>query len=216
MDSKTENKFLSRPDREISIIQAKRTTVYTSRGKTPVTHIVVHYTGVPNQTAARAIAYFASKNAETSTHFVVDETGIFQVLPVEFRAWHVAKGEVDEHFERAKDADAWHKTAAAQGFKGNASSIGIDMCARKASPGNSVKDNDWFFTDGTIRNAAKLVAHLMREYHLPIDRVIRHMDATGKPCPRPFVSLKRDGDTKNDTAWINFLSEIKHLTEGEA
>jgi len=40
----------------------------------------------------------------------------------------------------------------------------------------------------------------MNEYNIPIERVIRHYDVTGKICPKPFV--------ENEQAWNSFKSRL--------
>ena len=58
-------------------------------------------------------------------------------------------------------------------------------------------------------NAAKTVAYLCKKYNIDLDHVIRHCDATGKPCPRPFVSLSGDKDPNlNDNRWIEFKKMV--------
>ena len=44
----------------------------------------------------------------------------------------------------------------------NGNSLGIELCSRKDS------DGDYYFTQGTIDNAIKLVRELMTKYNIPI------------------------------------------------
>ncbi len=56
---------------------------------------------------------------------------------------------------------------------------------------------------------------LMQRYHIDTSHLIRHMDATGKPCPRPFVSLRADGNAQNDHEWQVFKLMCGQLADGE-
>lgn len=173
-------------------------------------YIVIHYTGTPFQGIDRAVHYMTEYQSEISAHYVVDGERIAQVVAIDDAAWHVSDGSVNRRYERRKDAEAWHNSWAGEAFRGNRNSIGIELCVTKTDK-KSVKvgDTDWEFTSGTVETAAKLVAALMDELDIPLRRVIRHMDATGKPCPRPFVSLRSDGNRDNDDRWLAFLKTIR-------
>lgn len=173
-------------------------------------YIVIHYTGSPSQGIDRAVHYMTDYNSKISAHYIVDGERIAQVVPISDAAWHVSDGSVNRRYERAKDAEAWHNSEAGSAFRGNRNSIGIELCVAKTDK-KSVKvgDTDWSFADGTVETAARLTAALMHEFDIPLRRVIRHMDATGKPCPRPFVSLRADGDRGNDDRWAEFLKAVR-------
>lgn len=199
----------------VRIVQAKHATHFRHRGGLRPKYIVLHYTGVANQDAKGAIAYFASTTAASSAHFVVGPRGIYQVLPVSEAAWHISTGEPDEKYERVGDAIRYHESASGRSLRGNGNSIGVEMVVRKAhiskSSVNKVSDKDWYFEPETIDNAAKIVAVLAELLQIPSGRIIRHMDATGKPCPRPFVSLRKDGDDRFDQAWAAFKHRVEEL-----
>lgn len=175
-------------------------------------YIVIHYTGSPFQGIDRTVNYMTEHKSERSAHYIVDGERIAQVVAIDDAAWHVSDGSVNRRYERGKDAEAWHNSEAGAAFRGNRNSIGIELCVTKADK-KSVKvgDTDWEFTNGTVETAAKLVAALMDELDIPLRRVIRHMDATGKPCPRPFVSLKSDGNRDNDERWLAFLKTVRDI-----
>ena len=180
-------------------------------------YIVIHYTGSSFQPIDRAVNYMTRYNSKKSAHYVIDGERIAQIVPIHDAAWHVAGGEVMPSYERAKDAKRWHDTDAGKGFKGNRNSIGIELCVTKDDMTTQrASDKDWHFAPGTLGTAAKVVAALMDAFNIPIDHVIRHMDATGKPCPRPLVSLKCDGNKDNDTLWESFLKIAEHLHNYES
>lgn len=173
-------------------------------------YIVIHYTGSPFQGIDRTVRYMTECKSEISAHYIVDGERIAQVVAIDDAAWHVSDGSVNRRYERGKDAEAWHNSEAGEAFRGNRNSIGIELCVTKSDK-KSVKvgDTDWEFTDGTVETAAKLVAALSHEYGILLGHVIRHMDATGKPCPRPFVSLRADGNRDNDDRWSEFLKAVR-------
>lgn len=202
--------------RELLIVEIpKKLSPFRSRRKgCKPGYIVIHYTGSPFQGIDRTVHYMTEYQSERSAHYVVDGERIAQVVAIDDAAWHVSDGSVNRRYERGKDAEAWHNSEAGAAFRGNRNSIGIELCVTKTDK-KSVKvgDTDWEFTDGTVETAAKLVAALMDELDIPLRRVIRHMDATGKPCPRPFVSLKSDGNRDNDELWDRFLKTVKDYAD---
>lgn len=177
-------------------------------------YIVLHYTGTPFQGIDRTVSYMTEYKSERSAHYIVDGERIAQVVAIDDAAWHVSDGSVNRRYERGKDAEAWHNSEAGATFRGNRNSIGIELCVTKTDK-KSVKvgDIDWEFTDGTVETAARLTAALMNAFNIRLDHVIRHMDATGKPCPRPFVSLKGDGNRDNDDRWAELLKTVKDYAD---
>lgn len=72
------------------------------------------------------------------------------------------------------------------GIAKNANVVNIEMCVRNA--GSKASDSkDWYFEDATVDSANELTKHLMEQYNIPLDHVIRHYDVTGKLCPNPYV-----------------------------
>lgn len=63
------------------------------------------------------------------------------------------------------------------------------MCCRKGA-------NGWYFEKATITSTIGLVKELMAKYGIPVDRVIRHYDVTGKRYVR------------NTADWILFKSQL--------
>lgn len=182
----------------------------SSRNGAEPMYIVVHYSGVKNANAEAVAAGMCKESQKTSAHFVVDGREIRQVVSVKKAAWHIGDGTINNRYETAPLAhrfDAWLKNGLMR--PQNANSIGVELCVEKAGPGKSVSDTDWRFNAQTMKTAAELIAFLMQKYGLPITRVIRHADVTGKPCPRPFVTLKADGNDDNDILWAAFKSRVE-------
>lgn len=88
--------------------------------------------------------------------------------------------------------NGWHAGDGTNGT-GNRQSIGIEICENR--DGNRAKAE---------ANAAWLVAKLLREFNLGLDRVKQHYDWSGKNCPR--VLRGRPG------GWEGFLAAVEaHL-----
>lgn len=129
----------------------------------PVRYIVVHYTAGDGDTAAGNGRYFSRVHQQASAHWFVDEQEAVASVPEKYVAWHCG-ADIYVHPECR-----------------NANSIGVELCSRKDEQG------DYYFTDSTVRNALELVKELMDKYNVPVERVVRHYDVTGKICPAPFV-----------------------------
>ena len=179
-------------------------------GKSPA-YIVVHYSGVKNAGVDAVVEGMLKESQQTSAHFVINGERVEQVVSVKKAAWHIGDGTINPRYETAPLArrfDAWLKDVKRE-RPSNANSIGVELCVEKEGSGKSVSDTDWRFSAQTLKTAAELVAFLMQKLNIPIHRVIRHADATGKPCPRPFVTLKADENDDNDALWAAFKSRIE-------
>lgn len=157
---------------------------YSNGTITRLKYIVIHYTANDGDTAWGNTNYFKKEYRGASAHYFVDKNSIWQCVADKNISWHCGGG---------------LQGSGGHSFYGkckNSNSIGIELCSRKDSKGN------YYFEGGTIANAVELVKYLMEKYNIPIERVIRHYDVTGKICPAPLV---------NDTAWAKF----KRLLKGE-
>lgn len=180
------------------------------RGSSPE-WIVVHYTGCPGTRGDVIARRFARSSVPandrlSSAHYVVDGERIWQCISLDRAAWHVGNGQPNECYSTCDHAELWHKKH--KGFLGNRNSIGVELCVMKSGRGNRMEDEDWYFGDQTVETAAHLVAELLCRFDMSLDRILRHYDATGKPCPRPFVTLRRDKSQKYEAAWTDFRIRV--------
>lgn len=175
----------------------------------PVAYIVVHYTASPNA-SAKAIVNAWSRSRNASSHYVVDLNGeVVEAMKPEYVAYHVGSGDVHSGYARAETAERWHERH--PDFKGNSNSIGVDVCCTKDSTDSRrVEDMDWRVPDLCRLRLIDLLAELCARFNLdPSDRVLRHADATGKPCPRPWVSLPSDCDGRDrDSEWSRIIGAV--------
>ncbi|UZW13180.1 N-acetylmuramoyl-L-alanine amidase [Clostridium pasteurianum] len=154
------------------MVQMKRQiSPYNHSAGNDIKYIVVHDTGNSTDTAENNASYFNGGDRQASAHYFVDDDSIVQVVEDSNAAWHCGDG----------------------GMKygiGNHNSIGIEMCRVN----NTV-------TSTTEANAIELVKAKMTQYNIPIDRVVRHYDASRKCCPQSFSA-------NNWARWSNFKAKL--------
>lgn len=132
------------------------------RNLSKITFLVVHFTSNFGDTAQNNAEYFSRETLKrkASAHYFVDENEIWSSVPEDFVAYHVGATKYK------------HPTCR------NANSIGVEICM-------NAKDNS--IRMASIDRAVLLVRGLMEKYNIPISRVLRHYDVTGKDCPAPMV-----------------------------
>lgn len=142
--------------------------IYNRKERTSeIKYIVVHDTGNKSKgaDADAHFKYFNGGNRNSSADFFVDDKKILQVNDyTRYYTWQVGDG---------------------KGKYGitNQNSIGIEICINA--------DGDY---DKACENAVQLVRYLMKELNIPIERVIRHYDASRKKCP----------ETMSDDNWAKW------------
>lgn len=153
---------------------------YTAMSKKRNEYIVVHYVGAVSSAKNNADYLFANSTS-ASAHYFVDEKDIYQVVRDKDKAWHCGGG------LQGKFGHTFYQKCT------NSNSIGVELCCK-------IKNGEWYFEDGTVENAAELIKYLMNKHDIPIERVIRHYDVTGKMCPMPFI---------NEVIWTDFKNELR-------
>lgn len=205
----------------------------------PPEWIVIHYTGCHG--TPMAIAKSLSRGGENSTHFIVGRDGYdvacVQCLPIKKIAYHVGDGRVaqPDKSRRLSLADlaalpasacrSWRYDIAAKNhlawkasgcdFTGNSAAIGVDLCTFNVNmPRERACGFGWRFDKDVVDAAAALVARLADDYCIPTSRIIRHGDATGKLCPRPFMPTPFDCVGLNcANHWDDFLRLVDDHSE---
>ena len=179
------------------IVEKINTNNFTRSNRTPK-YIVIHYFGDLG-TAENTTKYFNNPTAKASAHYVLDEGNIiYHCVEDTNIAWHCGSKNGYVHPDCR-----------------NANSIGIEARPRKINKNTKkASDTDWYFDERVINNLVWLTKRLMKQYNIPIDRVIRHYDVTGKLCPRPMCGKDKNVyyKTTGDYQWELFKSK---LTEDE-
>ena len=167
---------------EIKIKTANRSNYGGKRSNADIKYIVIHYTANDGDTDEGNGNYFANNIVGASAHYFVDDDSITRSVPDDYIAWAVGGSK----YKYTKGGTFYGKCT-------NTNSISVELCDTKK---NGVYD----FTEATIKNAADLVKLLMKKYNVPVERVIRHYDVTGKVCPKPFVD--------DEKAWKEFKERL--------
>lgn len=143
--------------------------------------IVEHYTASNGATAKNIRDYFNGtcirKKRYASAQYAVDKHEIRQLIPDNEVAYH------------AHDNSRCYPSEL--GTNANFSTIGIEMCV----------EYDGTLHPDTVKNAMRLTAYLLKKYNLPVSRVYRHHDITGKNCPAMWVS--------NPSEFVKFKQEVQ-------
>lgn len=164
--------------------------------------IVVHYDGIARAQGQASLVARSIHNSErkSSTHYIVGDDEIIQIVRDKHKAWHVG-GYNTSNKCRAE----------------NNNSLGVDLvCHKQNSNSVSVQDRDWYFTDKVMQDGAALIAILADRYGITQDHIVRHYDVTGKLCPRPFSG----NDTNEITGdlhrmgWDLFKERVRMIREG--
>ena len=158
------------------------------RGNKKIEYIVIHDTG---NTRAGAGAnnhylYFNGGDRQASAHYFVDDKEILQLVEDENTAWHCG------------DAKGKYNIT-------NQNSIGIEICVNS--------DGDY---SKALLKTIELTTYLMDKHNIPLDKVVRHYDASRKNCPASMsknnweawngfkIALKREIDNNSNKVKINF------------
>lgn len=166
-------------------IQRKLIKYNFSARKVQPTYIAIHDTGNPGAGALNHYNYFNGGNRGSSADYFVDSTNIIQIIDTDhYYSWAVGDG---------------------NGKYGitNRNSVSIEMCLEK----------DGYPSVETIKNTIDLTKYLMDKYNIGINRVVRHYDASRKPCPNSFK-------TNNWAKWTSFknalTNDISNPTSNES
>lgn len=172
----------------IPFLQAHTSNFYAGRGGNSIKYIVVHYTAGNGDTAMNNAQYFHNNSGlQASAHYFVDEHSVVQSVRDTDGAWHCGGSiESDHHPLR--------------GICTNRNSLGVEMCS-------DIVGGKYVITAQTVDLAVQLVRQLMAKYRIPIDRVVRHYDVTGKACPEPWV--------RDESLWRKFKARLTAPVEPE-
>lgn len=153
---------------------------YSSRSNQRIEYIVIHDTGNPSKGAGadNHYRYFNGGNRNASAHYFVDDKEIIQTVEDTNASWHCGDG---------------------KGKYGitNSNSIGVEICINS--------DGDY---QKAVANAAELIKHLMEKHNIPIEKVVRHYDASSKICPRTMSH-------NNWEKWNTFKQSLQERPQKE-
>ncbi len=143
----------------------------TFRKYRQIKYLAIHYTAGASSRAGSARAVkrvFESRQA--SADFAVDDKEAVQFNPDPRNYFCWAVGD--------------KKAAGAIVDATNRNTISIEICSTLRQGTAAVPNHDgWEFTEAALSNAVRLACILMERYNIPIERVVRHYDISGKLCP---------------------------------
>ena len=185
-------------------ITNKISTVHTTaKANRDIKYIVIHYTAGVTSKAGSAVNtadYFRTTPNDVSSDFTVDDTAVVQYNPdIKNRyTWHCGGNKYAT------------KGGSLYGICKNSNSIGIEICSTNTTGKmQNANDKSYSFSDAAVANALWLVKKLMAEYNIPAERVVRHYDVTGKPCPG---IIGWNAGSGSEAKWTAF----KQAVSGEA
>lgn len=150
-------------------------------GKRPLSairFIVIHDTANAGK-GADALAHYKYLQTATrygSAHYYADDKQIIQTIDDDTIAWAVG--------------DKWARRNATRNDVTNANSVSVELCI-----------NQGINKDKAYQNLIWLTRYLTQKYHA---QVVRHYDATGKPCPRSWQA-------NNWAQWWQFKKELVNM-----
>lgn len=153
---------------EIKEVQANGGNFGEGRKAEDIRYLVIHYTGNDGDTAAANARYYQNTVVKASAHYFVDDTDIYRSVPELRIAWAVG-GKKWADCESTGGGTMY-------GTVTNANSISVELCDTR-------KDGVYGASEETLKNAAELCREIMARYGIPVERVVRHFDVTGKHCP---------------------------------
>lgn len=156
-----------------------------ARNPDDIRYLVYHYTGNDGDRAVNNAKYYQSTVVGASAHYFVDDEEIYQSVGDLFIAWAVGGRKWSDCRQTGGGS--------LYGMVTNANSISIEMC-------DTVRDGRIMASEATLERAAALGRELMEKYDIPVERVVRHFDVTGKHCPAYLM---------DETAWVAFKGRLK-------
>ena len=155
-----------------------------SRSANQIQYLVLHYTGNIGDTAANNAAYFQNNIVKASAHYFVDDTTVYRSVPDLKTAWAVG-GKPYSDIGTTGGGTLY-------GIITNQNSLSVELCG-------TLGDGSRRPSEATLENVVSLCRELMDRYQIPISRVYRHFDVTGKHCPAYWMEKQ---------AWQSFKDRL--------
>lgn len=194
---------------EVSLTYLPISAQITKSINRPIKFLAIHYTAGTSSYAGcvRALRN-VFQHGSASADYAVDDKEMAQYNPdvSNYYCWAVGGSK--------KPGATLH------GIATNRNTISIEICSslKKGYDRKYANHEGWYFTEATLNNAVRLAKFLMRKYNIPIERVVRHYDVTGKCCPgiagwNDGVMYTADGkptkERNNSSEWLKFKERLK-------
>lgn len=171
-----------------------------SRVKDAIKYLVYHYTGNDGDHDTANAAFYRDNVVQASAHYFVDDDSVTQSVGDLTVAWAVG----------GKKWSDCPQTGGGKlyGIVTNSNSLSIEMC-------DTERNGVYNLSEQTRENALALGKVLMQRYNIPIERVVRHFDVTGKHCPAYFMDeakwaafKARLAEKEDDMPRFNAIAEM--------
>lgn len=177
-------------------------------------YLAIHFTAGSNSNGGRAQGVyntFTSRSA--SADFAVDDRDMVQFNPDirNYYCWAVG--------------DAKNKYSSGGSLYGkatNKNTVSIEICSTctpaTTTTVSSANHSGWSFTDKSLENAVRLAKIIMKTYNIPLERVVRHYDISGKLCPGIIgwnneyiytTSGTKTSEKSTSDKWEDFKKKLK-------
>lgn len=176
----------------------------TTKRPSKIEYLAIHYVGGTGDAKANIDYYNKLTTTNASADFFVGHKGdIWQYNPDPAKRYCWAVG-----------GNKYNNGGGLfYGKATNKNTISIEMCVKHRGGNMVANDLGWYFTDETVKATIELAKYLMELYGIPAERVIRHYDVNGKPCPGVVGWNPLTGSV---AAWNSFKAAIQtpdELTE---
>lgn len=192
-----------------SVIYAPLKSCISKLANRTIKYIAIHYTAGGSSNPGRAInmknSWESTKRA--SADFGVDDRDMVQFNPdpKNYYCWSVG----DKKASKVNVPDGR-----------NSNTISIEICSslKKGTSVEKANHEGWYYTDAALENAVKLTKILMKKFNIPVERVVRHYDISGKLCPGIIgwndgiiydVNGKVTNKRNNSEKWKAFKNRLK-------
>lgn len=186
----------------IPFVQAKSISYSGTRSYSNIYYIIIHYTGISNDSAENEAKFFATGNTRSAgAHFFVGQDGhIVQSVKMSYTAKSVPR-----------KRQAYKGGGTLVGKCTSVNSVSIEMCD------NLTKDPSAKQTE-----AVRQLVSYIQSVCPNAKTIVRHYDATGKLCParmtdvyasdaKKWIAFRNSITAKNDTTY----QEVEDLTKDE-
>ena len=175
----------------------------TTKRPGKIEYLAIHYVGGTGDAKANIDYYNKLTTTNASADFFVGHKGdIWQYNPdpVKRYCWAVGGNKYNNGGGQF------------YGKATNKNTISIEMCVKNVTANKNANSPGWIITDDTLAATIDLTKYLMELYNIPADKVIRHFDVNGKPCPGVVGWNPLSGSV---AAWNSFKAAIQtnELTE---
>lgn len=186
--------------------------VTNSPNRTPL-YLAIHFTAGSNSIPGRAQSVYNTFVArKASADFAVDDRDIVQFNPdiKNYYCWAVGDAK-----------NPYSSGGSLNGKANNKNTISIEICSTcvpaTSTAVNAANHSGWSFTDAALDNAVKIAKIIMKKYNIPIERVVRHYDITGKLCPGVIgwnnetiydINGKKTSAKSNSDKWLAFKQRL--------